>query len=99
MAAGMLVIFQSIRDHFNIMAKKWRVKVRQEERKSGGGDEKMSAVKKVVEELVELEMESERSRRKRQITERGEKEGRGDEEKRHGDVKQDQKEPRRHRKR
>lgn len=69
MAAGMLVIFQSIRDHFNIMAKKWRVKVRQEERKSGGGDEKMSAVKKVVEELVELvelEMESERSRRKRQ---------------------------------
>lgn len=64
MAAGMLVIFQSIRDHFNIMAKKWQV--RQEERKSGGGDEKMSAVKKVVEELVELEMESERSRRKRQ---------------------------------
>ena len=48
------------------MAKKWRVKVRQEERKSGGGDEKMSAVKKVVEELVELEMQSERSRRKRQ---------------------------------
>ena len=66
MAAGMLVIFQSIRDHFNNMANKWRVKVRQEERKSGGGDEKMSAVKKVVEELVELEMESERSRRKRQ---------------------------------
>lgn len=48
------------------MAKKWRVKVRQKERKSGGGDKKMSAVKKVVEELVELEMESERSRRKRQ---------------------------------
>ena len=64
--SGYACHFQSIRDHFNIMAKKWRVKVRQEERKSGGGDEKMSAVKKVVEELVELEMESERSRRKRQ---------------------------------
>ena len=35
----------------------------------------------------------------KEITERGEKEGRGDEEKRHGEVKQDQKEPRRQRKR
>ena len=52
-AEGMPVISRSVRDRFNILAKKWRVKVRQEERESGGGDK---------EELVELEMESEKTK-------------------------------------
>ena len=41
-AEGMPVISRSVRDRFNILAKKWRVKVRQEERESGGGDKEMS---------------------------------------------------------
>ena len=54
MAEGMPVISRSVRDRFNILAKKWRIKVRQEERESGGGDKEMSEAEK----LVELEMES-----------------------------------------
>ena len=43
-----------MRDRFNILAKKWRIKVRQEERESGGGDKEMSEAEKLMEELVEL---------------------------------------------
>ena len=53
-AERMPVISRSVRDRFNILAKKWRIKVRQEERESGGGDKEMSEAEK----LVELEMES-----------------------------------------
>ena len=56
-AEGMPVISRSVRDRFNILAKKWRVKVRQEERESGGGDK---------EELVELEMESEKKKEQKE---------------------------------
>nr|XP_058952838.1 uncharacterized protein LOC131780239 [Pocillopora verrucosa] len=54
----MPVISRSVRDRFNILAKKWRIKVRQEERESGGGDKEMSEAEK----LVELEMESEKTK-------------------------------------
>ena len=58
MAEGMPVISRSVRDRFNILAKKWRIKVRQEERESGGGDKEMSEAEK----LVELEMEIEKTK-------------------------------------
>ena len=61
-AEGMPVISRSVRDRFNILAKEWRVKVRQEERESDAGDEEMSEAEKLVEELVELEMESEKTK-------------------------------------
>ena len=57
-AERMPVISRSVRDRFNILAKKWRIKVRQEERESGGRDKEMSEAEK----LVELEMESEKKK-------------------------------------
>ena len=52
-AEGMPVISRLVRDRSDILAKKWRVKVRQEERESGGGDKEMSEAEKLVKELVE----------------------------------------------
>ena len=50
----------SLRDGFNILTKKWHAKVRQEEREIGGGNEEIRGVEKLLEELVEMETESEK---------------------------------------
>ena len=84
-AEGMPVISRLVRDRFNILAKEWRVKVRQEERESGAGDEETSEAEKLVEELVELEIlvsiwEDKRAEvRGQENGRRGEKEGNRDE--------------------
>ena len=61
-AEGMPFISRSVRDRFDILTKKWRVKVRQEERESGDGDKEITEAEKLVEELVELEMESDKTK-------------------------------------
>lgn len=58
-AEGMPVISRSVRDRYNILAKKWQLRVREEESESGGGDEEMTEVEKLLEEWVVMERESE----------------------------------------
>lgn len=54
------VTARSVRDRYNILARKWKVKVGAEEKESGGGDKHMTEVEVLLEELVELESESEK---------------------------------------
>lgn len=51
----------SLRDGFNILTKKWHAKLRQEERVIGGGNEEIRGVEKLLEELVEMGTESEKT--------------------------------------
>ena len=59
-AESLSVTVRSVRDRYNILAKKWRAKIRREEKESGGGDEQLTEVEILVEELVEMETEAEK---------------------------------------
>ena len=54
------VTLRSVRDRYNGLAKKWRAKVASEAKESGGGHEHLTEVEVLLEELVELESESEK---------------------------------------
>ena len=60
-AESLTVTSRSVRDRYNILAKKWKAKVGAEEKESGGGDKHMTEVEVLLEELVELEAESEKT--------------------------------------
>ena len=59
-AESLSVTVRSVRDRYNILAKKWRAKIRREEKESGGGDEQLTDGEILVEELVEMETEAEK---------------------------------------
>ena len=54
------VTARSVRDRFNVLAKKLRAKLSREEKESGGGDLVQSEVEKLLEELLELSDECDR---------------------------------------
>ena len=60
MAESLTVTARSVRDRYHILAKKWKAKVGAEEKESGGGEKDMTEVEVLLEELVELESESEK---------------------------------------
>ncbi|KAK2546700.1 hypothetical protein P5673_033686 [Acropora cervicornis] len=51
---------ERVRDRYHILAKKWKAKVAAEEKESGGGEKDMTEVEVLLEELVDLESESEK---------------------------------------
>ncbi|KAL9976794.1 hypothetical protein ACROYT_G014128 [Oculina patagonica] len=55
------VAARSVRDGYNILAKKWREKVSKEEKESGGGDEHQTELEALLEKLVELERGAEKA--------------------------------------
>lgn len=59
-AEAVTVTARSVRDRYHILARKWKAKVGAEEKESGGGDKHMTEVEVLLEELVELESESEK---------------------------------------
>ena len=59
-AESLTVTARSVRDRYNILARKWKAKVGAEEKESGGGEKHMTEVEVLLEELVELESESEK---------------------------------------
>lgn len=59
-AESLTVNARAVRDRYQVLAKKWREKVRRQENESGGGDEQLTEVEILVEELVEMENESEK---------------------------------------
>ena len=59
-AESLTVTVRSVRDRYHILAKKWKVKVAAEEKESGGGEKHMTEVEVLLEDLVELESESEK---------------------------------------
>ena len=59
-AQGFNVNQRSVRDRFNILARKVKAKLSKEERESGGGESEMSETEKLVEELIVLSEESEK---------------------------------------
>ena len=59
-AESLTVNARAVRDQYQVLAKKWREKVRRQENESGGGDEQLTEVEILLEELVEIENESEK---------------------------------------
>ena len=57
---GFNVTPRAIRDRYNNLAKKLMAKLAREVRESGGGDDGMSEVEKLLEDLMEVSEESER---------------------------------------
>ena len=51
---------RSVRDRYNILAKRVKTKLSKEERESGGGDSELSESEKLVEELIALSEEAEK---------------------------------------
>ena len=51
---------RSVRDRYNILAKRVKTKLSKEERESGGGDSELSESEKLVEELITLSEEAEK---------------------------------------
>ena len=56
----MQVTARSVRDRFYILARTSKAKVGTEEKESGGGKKHMTEVEVLLEELVELESESQK---------------------------------------
>ena len=59
-AESLTVNARAVRDQYQVLAKKWREKVRRQENESGGRDEQLIEVEILLEELVEIENESEK---------------------------------------
>ena len=59
-AQGFNVNQRSVRDQFNILAKRVKAKLSKEERESGGGESDLSETKRLVEELIILSEETEK---------------------------------------
>ena len=59
-AESLTVTAQSVRDPYHILTRKWKAKVVAEEKESGGGDKHMIEEEVLLEELQELESESEK---------------------------------------
>ena len=59
-AESLTVNARAVRDQYQVLAKKWREKVRRQENESGGRDEQLTEVEILLEELVEMENESEK---------------------------------------
>lgn len=59
-AESLTVNARAVRDQYQVLTKKWREKVRRQENESGGGDEQSTEVEILLEELVEMENESEK---------------------------------------
>ena len=59
-AESLTVTAQSVRDPYHILTRKWKAKVAAEEKEGGGGDKHMTEVEILLEELQELESESEK---------------------------------------
>ena len=59
-AESLTVNARAVRDQYQVLAKKWREKVRRQENESGGRDEQLIEVEILLEELVEMENESEK---------------------------------------
>ena len=60
-AESLKVNARAIKDRYQVLAKKWRDKVRRQEIESAGGDEQLTEVEILLEELVEMENESEKN--------------------------------------
>ena len=59
-AESLTVTAHSVRDRYHILARKWKAKVGAEEKESGGGEQHMTELEGLLEELVELESASEK---------------------------------------
>ena len=59
-AQGFNVNQRSVRDRFNILAKRVKAKLSKDERESGGGESDLRETEKLVEELIVLSEESEK---------------------------------------
>ena len=59
-AQGFNVNQQSVRDRFNILAKRVKAKLSKEERESGGGESDLSETERLVKEVIVLSEESEK---------------------------------------
>ena len=59
-AESLTVNARAVRDQYQVLAKKWREKVRRQKNESGGRDEQLTEVEILLEELVEMENESEK---------------------------------------
>ena len=59
-AESLTVLARLVRDCYHILDRKWKAKVAAEEKESGGGEKHMTEVEVLLEELVELESESEK---------------------------------------
>ena len=57
---GQEVTSRSVRDHYNIMAKKYRARLAREERSTGEGGAELTESESLLEELIDLEDEIER---------------------------------------
>ena len=61
-ALGQGVTSQAVRDHYNVMAKKYRARMAQEERSTGEGGAELTEAESLLEELIHIEGEMERAR-------------------------------------
>ena len=57
---GQGVTLQAVRDHYNVMAKRYRAKMAQEERSTGEGGAELTEAESLLEELIHIEGEMER---------------------------------------
>ena len=59
-ALGQGVTSRAVRDHYNVMAKKYRARMAQEERSTGEGGAELTEAESLLEELIHIEGEMER---------------------------------------
>ncbi|CAB3978909.1 Hypothetical predicted protein [Paramuricea clavata] len=59
-ALGQGVTSRAVRDHYNVMAKKYRARMAQEERSTGEGGAELTEAESLLEELIHIEREMER---------------------------------------
>ena len=59
---------RSVRDRFNILAKKHKVKMAKEERSTGGGGEELSELENLLEELIEIGEETDQKVEEEAVT-------------------------------